>query len=114
MNFVFNPGWNVDVRVTSNYQTIVVYIWAVLKDDVTAYSFNENETYKHLRIHSNPANEKIYIHSTESEITNTFRQVIISEFNTKIICFNQLPAGTYFVRLRSSSYLKLSTLIILT
>jgi|GEM_PF-2119130 hypothetical protein len=116
MNFVFNPNWNVDVRVTSNYQTLVDYIWGVLKDDVTLSSFNEKEIQKPIRIYPNPANDKIYIHTTESEfeieISNTFGQVIISEFNTKIISINQLPAGTYFVQLRSSSYLEKSTLII--
>jgi hypothetical protein len=77
---------------------------------------NEKEIQKPIRIYPNPANDKIYIHTTESEfeieISNTFGQVIISEFNTKIISINQLPAGTYFVQLRSSSYLEKSTLII--
>ena len=29
--FVFDPGWQVDAAIRSNYQAIVDYIWGVLR-----------------------------------------------------------------------------------
>ncbi len=103
-NFEFKSEWVVDSVVTSNYQTIVDYIWIVLKgtSNVTDYSQNKEV----FTLYPNPALHSVTINTSlqnyEVNVFDALGQTVIHQENQRVIDIKNLSVGTYVLELKSA------------
>lgn len=99
-NFEFKSEWGVDSAVTSNYQSIVDYIWMVIKGSVSiepGTAFGQNQ----LLLFPNPAISTVEIQTNLVEFTiivsDAMGRSVINQKNNIIVDTHSLTSGTYYV-----------------
>ena len=112
-NFSFKTEWAVDSAIVNNYNSLVDYIWTVLKgSSASTHAANlKNQPF----FYPNPAHSIIKIHTTESEfevtLRNTFGKRLMQIKNTSEFKV-ELPPGAYTIELKSSNQTRQEILIL--
>ncbi len=101
-NFEFKAEWGVDSTVTSNYQTIVDYIWMVTKGSVSIEPLNVYGQ-DQLLLYPNPAVSTVQIQTNLVEfnlaIFDAMGRSVVNQKDKKTIDTRDLTTGTYYVEL---------------
>ncbi len=114
-NFSFKTEWLVDTTVVSNYQTLVDYIWGVLKGgNVSMKDYAMDGT--PLMLYPNPAmstvNIRTHLEDFDVVVYDAFGRTVIHQTNNAEIKLGVLAVGTYYVELKNKSLVQRGRILV--